>query len=685
MRDSSRPPLARERLSRVCIVTGEFVGPQPCGGIGTAMTGLAHALAAAGHSVTVLYTRGMWVTPRRQRAWKAEAAERGIDLAFLTPVDIGRPAGPLADVAYTVPSAVLDWLSTRSFDIVHFNEMEADGYLAVAARQSGIAFCDMAMVVGLHSPTAWVEEINREITAGPLSVVMTAAERLGMASADLLWGPSDYLRQWVEERGYPLPERAVTQQYVLPDWRHLSRRDQASDGPGEKMESLVFFGRLEERKGLLIFLDALDMLAQELARDEIEVVFLGKSVMVSGISSRQLIAERAKRWSFAWRHVEGLKQPEAVAFLREPGRLAVMASPADNSPCTVYEAMEYGIPFIAARAGGVPELIHADDAAHVLFDPGAAALSERVRDALRRAPHVPRPARTPGERRDAWLASHDAETGWAAAVSLVSQPQVLSSRRRLMVILQDVGDDAALTRSIASLGTITHFAPVITVLSERDLPSLPQDVGALSSRELYTRLDGWRREAPCELLVVTAGVELLADAAAMIERAMVHDRVWLIPSVISEGRRCDSPPISVATGLAWGANPLGICLINADILFGVLDGAGEAPETRGQCLGALLDRALLAGAWPQPYPKAIATAGPTELSRSRPAITPERVGLFAKASPADLIGIVAIAATQGLGGKLLARRLAYRVSRTKLSWLTPYLIAVAERLRTWRR
>lgn len=670
---------------RVCIVTGEFVGPQPCGGIGTAMTGLAHALAEAGHSVTVLYTRGMWLTPSRRRAWGAAVATRGIELAFLTPADIGRIAGPLADVTFTVPSAVLDWLSTRRFDLVHFNEMEADGYLALAARRFEIAFPETTMAVGLHSPTAWVEDINREITAGPLSIVMTAAERLAMAAADWVWSPSGYLLDWLSAHDYPLPERVVTQQYVLPECRALSSGDQSRSPLTERVRSLVFFGRLEERKGLVIFLDALDVLADELARDGVEVVFLGKAVMVAGVPSGRLIAERAQSWRFAWRQVSSLNQPEAIAFLREPGRLAVMASPADNSPCTVYEAIQYDIPFIAARAGGVPELIHADDSAAVLFEPDVTALSERLRTALAHPPRMPRPARTAAERRDAWLASHDPVTGWPGSGSGRSGPSARPALSRgLVVVIEDIGDDAALGRSLSSLAGIARFDPVVIVLSERRLPSLLPGISSSRSGVLLSCLRSRRDEGAFDLLTVIAGIELVSDAiAAMIDRMALHEPVWLLPSVSLNGHRCDAPPVCVATALAWGANPLGVSMISADILLGELDGNDNA--LCGQPLGGLLDRALLAGARPQPYPTVVANAGERELRRSRPVITPERVRFFAAAAGRDLRDIVTVAATQGLKPALPARRAAYRLARSRLSWLTPYLIAAAERLRRWKR
>ena len=48
----------RGRPLRICIASCEFIGPIRNGGIGTAYTAMAHALAAAGHDVTLLYTQG---------------------------------------------------------------------------------------------------------------------------------------------------------------------------------------------------------------------------------------------------------------------------------------------------------------------------------------------------------------------------------------------------------------------------------------------------------------------------------------------------------------------------------------------------------------------------------------------------------------------------------------------------
>src|SRR5262249_34993327 len=87
-----------------------------------------------------------------------------------------------------------------------------------------------------------------------------------------------------------------------------------------------------------------------------------------------------------------LDQHEALARLKHPGTLAVIPSQLDNSPNTVYECLEHGVPFIASDVGGVAELISPSDRNRVLFEPDAASVAAALRRALREAPRPARPA-----------------------------------------------------------------------------------------------------------------------------------------------------------------------------------------------------------------------------------------------------------------------------------------------------
>jgi glycosyltransferase involved in cell wall biosynthesis len=68
-----------------------------------------------------------------------------------------------------------------------------------------------------------------------------------------------------------------------------------------------------------------------------------------------------------------------------------MPSRIENSPYTVYECAEMGIPFIAARVGGVPDLVLAADHAEALFEPTTDALLGRLVAALTLGVYPARP------------------------------------------------------------------------------------------------------------------------------------------------------------------------------------------------------------------------------------------------------------------------------------------------------
>ena len=136
----------------------------------------------------------------------------------------------------------------------------------------------------------------------------------------------------------------------------------------------MFFGRLETRKGLELFCDALDLVADDPEPPEFRVCFMGSETHVEGIPARDYLRERARSWPWRVRVESGLNQPQAVAYIREPGRLVVMPSPVDNSPNTVLEALGLGIPFITSRGGGIPELIHPLDLELATFAPTDAHL-----------------------------------------------------------------------------------------------------------------------------------------------------------------------------------------------------------------------------------------------------------------------------------------------------------------------
>jgi len=359
------------RPARVLIASYEVSGPTANGGIGTAYHSLAHVLAAAGHDVTLLFTG--WLDPDRAACadeWRRAFADEGITFDILgTPWDV-----PVRNPHYAVRRAyeLHRWLAeahtARRFDVVHVPECQGHGAFALTAKALGLAYHDIEFVVGTHSSTRWVAEANREGIEDLDRLVTEHLERTSVERADVVISPTAYLLDYMRDRGWSLPERTFVQPLARP--QAVRRLDDEPRSPAETRprRELVFFGRLETRKGLEAFCDAVDLLTAEADCPFERVTLLGRPERVIGEPADAYVAQRAVAWRLPWQILPDLGHDEAVAYLQTRSCVVAIPSLVDNSPNTVIEAVALGVPFVASRSGGTAELIAVADLADSTFD-----------------------------------------------------------------------------------------------------------------------------------------------------------------------------------------------------------------------------------------------------------------------------------------------------------------------------
>lgn len=397
-------PGSSGRPARVLIASCEVAGPTGNGGIGTAYHSLAHVLAAAGHDVTLLYTG--WLDPEQgshEPEWRRSFAQQGIDFSLL-----GSPWDPPVRSphhsvrrAYELHRWLADAHAARPFDVVHIPEYRGHGALALTAKALGLAYADVEFVVGTHSPTRWIAECNREGPEQIDALVTEHLERVSVERADVVMSPTAYLLDYMRERGWKLPERT----FVQPLARPRAVRENVAAAAAHPPDELVFFGRLETRKGLEAFCDAVDLLVAGGDCPFARVTFLGRPERVMGEDATTYVERRATTWGLAWELLPDLGHAQAVAYLRGRACIAAIPSLVDNSPNTVIEVLELGVPFVASRSGGIAELIAAEDLASSTFDgwrasavlqPPALAQHEAPFDAGALAAALRRRAAAPG-------------------------------------------------------------------------------------------------------------------------------------------------------------------------------------------------------------------------------------------------------------------------------------------------
>lgn len=437
---------------RIGIATPDIVGPINNGGIGTAYHNLARLLAEDGHEVTILYLLPQHCERGSVAQWIAHY--RGLGIGF---VPLPDQSGRRVDAAPTRALAHAAYRALREldgqFDVIHAPEWRGLAYPALVARRLGLAFAETRFVIGAHSPSAWHRGGMRDLAVDLDQLNTDFQEQESARLADTLVSPSAYMLGWMRDQGWRLPDDTV----VLPNSEFGGAGAPAEEMPAraelrQPIREIVFFGRLEERKGLGLFCRAIDLLNRQGRLNGIAVSFLGKVGLIGTAPADAFI----RRWADA----RGLDvdlhtdrdRDQALAFLATGHRLAVMPSLVENSPYTVLECLDRKIPFVATRVGGVAELIAPEHVALGCVLPDHRQLASRLADKLERGALALRPARSQAEVNAAWIALH---RGWQARSP--AMPAMVPGRGpRVSVCLVHHDRPHLLRQAIASLEAQTY-------------------------------------------------------------------------------------------------------------------------------------------------------------------------------------------------------------------------------------
>jgi len=358
----------------VCIASSDFVGLVKNGGIGTAYTSLGESLAKAGHKVTFLYLLGNWFPDKPFDYWKKYYAEKKINLVQLPDYTEYNLWGSwYVRQSY---NAYL-WLKDKKFDIIHFPEWQGLAYYTVNAKKCGITFEKTSIVIGTHSPTLWHKEGNGEFIDDVDDVIRDFMERKSVELADYVISPSNYMLNWMVENKWNLPTDSFVNQNILP----FTSKKEKDKKTRKKIDEVIFFGRLETRKGLELFCDAILKVVQEY-KEKIKVTFLGKYGTVNSITADKYLKSFFKD-KVKFNVESNFNQPEAMEYIKNSNSIVVIPSLVENSPYTVLECLGAGIPFITSNVGGIPELLKDENKDTTCFDLNSNEISKRILNSLK--------------------------------------------------------------------------------------------------------------------------------------------------------------------------------------------------------------------------------------------------------------------------------------------------------------
>ena len=478
-------------LKRICIATPDILGPIKNGGIGTAYHHVARMLAAWGHEVVIAYVNTNAADAEPMAA--ARDLYAGFGVGFEPIVPSSRRSSPLLRAPATHSWALLEWLRARErpFDIVHVPDWGGLGYGPLLAKALGVDFGTTHFIVKGSSPTLWSLEGNRQLVSTVAELGLVFMERRSVELADTVICGSAHLLGWMRDAGYDLPARAFVwpNMFPTPDPAPDAAAARAARD-GAPLREVVFFGRLEPRKGLVLFADAIARLARQ-RRAPTRVTFLGKPV--DSFDALAFIKHAMHGWPSEVRSLTDRGAAEAIAYLAaEPGRLAVIPSLLENASIAVTECLQAGIPFVAAATGGTPELIDPADHARALVPPDRSALGDRLAELAAAPLRAIRPRRDFAAALDVWQRWHAQTAPFAAAAErfAVRARHAAEETPRVTVCLVH-HERPALLRMAADSVLAQNYANLDAVLVD-DGSESPEARAALDAVEADFAPRSWR-------------------------------------------------------------------------------------------------------------------------------------------------------------------------------------------------
>ena len=354
--------------SHVCIVTCDFWGLPAAGGTATAYHLLASSLAQAE------YARPVTFLAATQQLDLCQALQRNFTVDPLAPIHFEclQSQHFLPAVAQSYPYegigvAVVRWLRNEGqhCDLIHTHEW-GGGMQQLALYVSMREKPGLRLVVEPHGGHYWSTQSSKQRLTDLFTLRVDDHERLTLQLADYVQAPSAYMLAYLRQRGFYLPASSGVISNIVP-----KAATSADIRQRKQVTQLAFFGRLEERKGLKLFCEAIELVERTLLNSNAsqfrQIIFVGGPAQVDMVPSVEYLEKRTAHWATSVRILAGLSRHAAHKVLKENGTMIAFTSFVENSPFALAEACIEQIPFLTFDVGGVTALIDPDEHADVIL------------------------------------------------------------------------------------------------------------------------------------------------------------------------------------------------------------------------------------------------------------------------------------------------------------------------------
>src|SRR5262245_9884517 len=290
----------------------------PVGGLFRHVTDLVRGQNARGHRVGLIASTGGGARAEDTLARLTEHLALGLTRIAM-PRHLG--AGDVSAVRQ-----VAQCIAAADPDVVHGHGAKGAAYARLAAVPT--------RTIRAYTPHGGSLHYGRS----PIGLLYLTLERVLMPRTDLFLFESAYGRDTYRAKvGEPKALVRVVHNGIAPE-------ELMPVAPGPDATDIVFVGELRALKGIDLLIDAIASLRQSGRRISATVVGDGPD--------RATLHARAESLGQSVRFRDPMPAREAFAL----GRLLVVPSRAESLPYIILEAAGAGVPVIATRVGGVPEI-----------------------------------------------------------------------------------------------------------------------------------------------------------------------------------------------------------------------------------------------------------------------------------------------------------------------------------------
>ncbi|AFY35399.1 glycosyltransferase [Calothrix sp. PCC 7507] len=373
IKDKLPPAVTRIAL----LVTTEYEGIFRNGGIGTYYRTLSERLAAEDFYVVLLLCQsqekfaGESTIPAVKHIFSTSECMDVLELqpthlAILSQLQHGEWVDYENYCALFFVTAIATTFP-NTYIYIEFPEMLGLGYRTVQAKQTAILGENCVVAVTLHSGQEWLQEAHARYThSHPDWFWQTSHyEQYSFEQADLAFFLSHFLKEKVEKYGWKTSHAkhlpycfSVIEQPL----KTITPRNDLQWLVDEDKIPLVFFGRLEERKGLFTFLEAIKLLESSVI-EKVHIIFLGKNVELQaeglqGLDSQQYIKQKLGS-KCCYTIVTDLFSQEAIQLVNLLHcAIVCLTSSQENFPHTALEMGQLPVSLIVSDTGGFRETLN---------------------------------------------------------------------------------------------------------------------------------------------------------------------------------------------------------------------------------------------------------------------------------------------------------------------------------------